>query len=799
MTGTLSTSLPVVPLRTAVLLPGEASPLDIGRAASRSAIDAALASEGRLLLIPQVDPTDPDIAPDKLRAIGVEAEILQASPVAAERYMLLVRGLRRARVENYVQREPHLTASFEVIEDTEASDTASIEMKVRDLVDVLIEGESQNPDMVKGRLADIKRPGALADFAAGCVELSLEQRIELLEQPDPAVRLTLLLTHLERRAEVLRVTEDIREQMEVSEEDRDAVLRARMRAIQAELGEDAEDASPEIDELEQQVALADMSEEAGDAARKQLRRLRQMQPGAPEYAQTRTYVDWLLAIPWNERSEDRLDVGAARVVLDADHDGLEDVKKRVLQFIAVRQLAPDKNSPILCLVGPPGVGKTSLGRSIARALERKYVRISLGGVQDESEIRGHRRTYVGSLPGRIVTALKKAETINPVFVLDEIDKVGSGAQGDPSAALLEVLDPEQNSAFVDHYLEVPVDLSKVMFIATANRIDTIPAPLLDRMEVIQIPGYTEREKRTIAENHLIPRQLDEHGLSAESVELSDKAVGEIIEHYTREAGVRNLEREIASVARHVAVHAASDADWTHEYVSEDDVADILGPRKFFSDVAEQTDAVGIVTGMAWTPFGGEILFLEARSMPGKGGLKVTGQLGDVMEESVRAAHSWVRGNAERLGISSSAFAENDIHVHVPQGAVRKDGPSAGVAITTALVSLFTARPVRHEVAITGEVTLRGLVLPVGGIKEKVLAAHRAGVATVVLPERNRKDLHDIPTEVLDQLDIKFAKRVDDALAIALLPRCDQSAPGPRSSTGREPSNENLPSATPIAA
>jgi ATP-dependent Lon protease len=466
-------------------------------------------------------------------------------------------------------------------------------------------------------------------------------------------------------------------------------------------------------------------------------------------------------------TQDTLDIQAARAILEADHAGLEKVKKRILEFIAVRKLAPDKHGPILCLVGPPGVGKTSLGRSIASALGRKYVRISLGGVRDDAEIRGHRRTYVGALPGRIVNGLKKSGSMNPVFVLDEVDKLSNSMRGDPASALLEVLDPEQNGEFVDHYLEVGVDLSQVMFLATANSLDTIPSPLLDRMEVIQIPGYTEREKLAIARRHLLPKQMAEHGIERERFDVSDEALVEIIQHYTREAGVRNLEREIGSVCRHAAVELASGKAPERITITVEDIASILGPPRFFSEVADQAPTVGVATGLGWMPTGGDLLFIETRSMPGKGEVKLTGQVGDVMEESARTALSWVRSHAESLGIESKRFSESDIHVHVPSGAVKKDGPSAGVALTTALVSLFTDQPVRSDVAITGEMTLRGLVLPVGGIKGKVLAAHRAGIKTVILPERNRRDLADIPAEVQRELEIRFVTRIGEALDIAL--------------------------------
>ena len=487
---------------------------------------------------------------------------------------------------------------------------------------------------------------------------------------------------------------------------------------------------------------------------------------SPQFNVSQTYLDRLLEVPWNNASEDTLDVSAARAILDAEHAGLEKVKKRILEFIAVRKLAPDKQGPILCLVGPPGVGKTSLGRSIAHALGREYVRAALGGVRDESEIRGHRRTYIGALTGRIASGLVKAGTINPVFVLDEVDKLGSDHRGDPTSALLEVLDPEQNREFVDHYLEVPLDLSRVMFLATANQLDTIPLPLRDRMEIIEVPSYTRAEKRLIAREHLLPKQMAEHGLSKDALEVDDETINRLISSYTREAGVRNLERELGAVCRAAAVDIAS-GKATQVTITASDLDRLLGPEKFFDEIASREPEVGLATGLAWTPVGGGVLFIEAREMPGKGNLKLTGQVGDVMSESVQAALSWTRANARDLGIDDGRFQTRDLHVHLPAGAIKKEGPSAGVAISAALVSLFTNRKLRNDVAITGEVTLRGKVLPVGGIKEKVLAAHRAGIKTVVLPARNEKDLIDIPPSVRETLDIQLVSKVDQALEIVL--------------------------------
>ena len=584
---------------------------------------------------------------------------------------------------------------------------------------------------------------------------------------------------------------------DISRSAREKVLRERMRAIREELGES--DSEADLDEYRERVDASKMPDEVRTTARRQLARMSHMTSSSPEYNVARTYLETLLDLPWGINTEDTLDVAAARAILDADHAGLEKVKKRILEFVAVRKLAPDKHGPILCLVGPPGVGKTSLGRSIATALNRRYVRTALGGLRDEAEIRGHRRTYIGALPGRIANALKKAGSMNPVMVLDELDKLGSDHRGDPSSALLEVLDPEQNKAFSDHYLEIDLDLSRVMFIATANQTETIPPALLDRLEIIRIPGYTLEEKRVIARKHLLPKQIAEHGLERDQMQLDDEVLDDMIAHYTREAGVRNLEREIAAMCRHVAVEVAG-GSVSSVRLTKESLGEILGPRSFFSEVANRKPEIGVCAGLAWTPTGGEILFVEARAMPGKGALKLTGQVGDVMNESANAALSWVRANATTLGIDSTHLQAADLHLHLPSGGVRKDGPSAGVAIVVALMSLLTHKPVRSDVAITGEVTLRGLVLPVGGIKEKVLAAHRGGIRTVVLPERNRKDIEDIPDEVRRDLDIRFAKRVDEVLEAALADfKAGERAPIPSfvellaSKPGSDAAGERMPS------
>jgi ATP-dependent Lon protease len=566
---------------------------------------------------------------------------------------------------------------------------------------------------------------------------------------------------LQRKVELIKVKQKIDTQVreEFSKHQREAVLRQKLKAIQDELGE-GEDGS-DLDSFDEKIKASGMNEEVAKVARKQLERLRQMAQSSAEYTVQRTYLEWLVELPWTKQTTDTLDLEQARNVLDADHYDLQKVKKRMLEYLAVRKLAPAKKGPILCLVGPPGVGKTSLGKSIARSLSREFIRVSLGGVRDEAEIRGHRRTYIGALPGRVIQGMRRVGTKNPVFMLDEIDKLGSDFRGDPAAALLEVLDPEQNHSFSDHYLEVNFDLANVIFIATANTLDTIPPALLDRMEVLEIPGYTREEKLEIAKRHLAPKQVTEHGLTTDQIVFDDETITTIIEQYTREAGVRNLEREVANVIRGIAVKVAENEPYEPK-LNPEKIAELLGPQKFFSEIAERTEVPGVATGLAWMPSGGDILFIEASQMVGKGNLILTGHLGDVMKESARASLSWVRTHVDELGISPD-FEKVDIHLHVPAGAVSKDGPSAGVAMTVALASLFTGRRVRGDVAMTGEITLRGSVLPVGGIKEKVLAAHRAGIKRVILPDRNRKDLVDIPESIRKDLELSFVKRIQEAL------------------------------------
>ncbi len=802
---------PVIPLRTEVQLPGHVGPLEIGREASVRAIEAATRDDNLIVIIPQKNPAVRDPGQRDLHEVGVRAEIVQVVKHSPGRFTCVMRFLERVHVDALVATEPFLIASVSKLISTSASTTEQLTAttsKVRDYLLAVVtdaqtrgtsaSAEKEGPprgDLTRAQVQAIIDPDKLVDAAAPYLELERDDLTMLLIETDTMKRLERIIPSLERQATVLRLKADIGAELEgeSSRTHRERVLRDRMRQIQEELGE--QDDNAEIDELRKKIEDSKMADEVRLVARKQLARMSQMASSSPEYNIARTYVENLLEIPWNTFTDDRLDVSAARAILEAEHSGLEKVKKRILEFLAVRKLAPQKHGPILLLVGPPGVGKTSLGKSIASSLGRKYVRISLGGVRDEAEVRGHRRTYIGALPGRIVSGLKKAGSMNPVFVLDEIDKLAADMRGDPASAMLEVLDPEQNKDFVDHYVEVSVDLSKVMFICTANQTDTISQPLLDRMEMVELSGYTAVEKLAIAKEHLVPKQLGEHGITREQLELDDDALTEIIHSYTREAGVRNLEREIAAVCRGAAVKVAEGSTGFH--VDKAALEELLGPPKYVSDQAERQPEVGVITGLAWTPVGGDIMFIETRIYPGKGEVRLTGQMGDVMKESAQAAVSWMRANAARLGIDHEKIASSDLHIHLPQGAIKKDGPSAGVALTCAVVSAFTKRPIRNDVAITGEIDLRGNALPIGGVKEKVLAAHRAGIKIVFLPERNQKDTIDIPDEIKNELDIRYMKKIDDALQVALAdaPTAPDSEPAipPPTAPSRGPVGDRLPS------
>jgi len=765
-------TLPILPLRNSVLFPGAIIPIDVGRRKSVRLVEDAIAKERPVIgILTQKDARTEDPGSGDLYMVGCAARILKVIKLAKDNFSVILQGVSRFEVSTFDGAEPFLAAKVRSVPDPTSSDV-ELDALVMNLKDIAKRVVKLMPELPKeaGALVDsVTEAGHLADLITSHLELEVGEKQDVLETFDLKTRTRKVLQFLSRQLEVLKVRERINTQVqeEMGRNQREYVLRQQLKAIKEELGE-LDDGGGDLDEFAEKITKAKMPEEAEKVSRKQLDRLKGMQPSSAEYTVTRTYLEWLVELPWSVSTEDHIELPEVRRCLDEDHYDLDKVKKRIVEYMAVRKLKNDKKGPILCLAGPPGVGKTSLGRSVARAIGRKFGRISLGGVRDEAEIRGHRRTYVGSLPGRIIQGIKKAGTNNPVFVLDEIDKLGHDFRGDPASALLEVLDPEQNSSFSDHYLEVTFDLSKVLFIATANQLDPIPWALRDRLEIIELPGYTRQEKKMIARKFLVPKQLDDHGLTNDRCEITDEALFEIVDSYTREAGVRNLEREIGSVCRAVAVKVAEGQAKDHEVINPAVVEEVLGPKKFVSEVAERVGEPGVATGLAWTAVGGDILFIEATQMPGKGKLTLTGQLGDVMKESVTAALSFVRGRAAALGLDPGNFLENkDLHVHVPAGAVPKDGPSAGVTMYTALVSLLTGVPVRPDVAMTGEITLRGNVLQIGGVKEKLLAAHRAGIKRVIIPERNVKDLIDVPEEVKREMEILSVKRMDEVLALAL--------------------------------
>ncbi|HMA95145.1 MAG TPA: endopeptidase La [Polyangiaceae bacterium] len=766
-----SDELPVLPIRNAVLFPGAVAPFDVGREKSVALVEDVHNLPSPIIAIfAQRDPSTDEPGADDLYPVGCAARVLKALKHSSGNYSLILQGLTRIRLESMSQAAPYLRAHISKIEAPALEDVEAeaLAMSLRDVAKQVIQLMPELPREAGALIDSIQAPGALADLVAANLDAPVDEKAQLIETVEVKERIRRVLRLMTRQLEILKMRERINSQIkeEMGKNQREYVLRQQLKAIKEELGEDEGDQG-DLDGLEEKISRANLPSEADGVARKQLKRLRSMQVGSAEYTVVRTYLDWILDIPWSHSTEDNLDIMEVRRVLDEDHYGLDKVKKRIVEYLAVRKLKKDKKGPILCLLGPPGVGKTSLGRSIARALGRKFVRISLGGVHDEAAIRGHRRTYVGALPGQIIQGMKKASTINPVFMMDEVDKIGHDFRGDPSAALLEVLDPEQNNTFADHYLEIPYDLSNVMFIATANIADPIPPPLRDRMEILEIPGYTRREKLAIARRHLIPKQLDEHGLSVAQCDITDEAIEEIIEHYTRESGVRSLERTIASVIRGVAVKVAEGHDEPRVIKTEEQLREYLGAIKHTSEVAERTEETGVATGLAWTSVGGEILFIEATKMFGTGKLQLTGQLGDVMKESAHAALSYVRTNAPRFGLAKEFLEKSDVHIHIPAGAMPKDGPSAGITMFTALVSLLSGIRVRHDVAMTGEISLRGRVLPIGGLKEKTLAAHRAGIKRVILPERNRADLEEVPKEVRDELEFVYVNRLEEVLQAAL--------------------------------
>ena len=764
-------ALIVIPVREMVLFPGAIAPIAIGRAKSIAAAQQALREQRPVGIVLQRSPEIEEPGPDDLYRVATIANIVRYITAPDGTHHIVCQGVQRARILDFLPGTPFLAARFQQIPEPTTS-SPEIEARALNLQRQAIEAIEllpQAPPELVAMFQSTTAPGALADLATSFMDIKPQDKQEVLETIDLALRVEKVSKHLAERLEVLRISNEIGQKTKASfdERQREAILREQMATIQRQLGE-GDGKAAEVAELTAAIAKANMPPEAEAHAKKELRRYERMPEAAGESGMVRTYLDWLIELPWALPAEKPIDIKEARRILDADHFGLEKIKGRIIEYLAVRKLAPQGKAPILCFVGPPGVGKTSLGQSIARAMDRPFVRVSLGGVHDEAEIRGHRRTYIGALPGNIIQGIKKAGTRNCVMMLDEIDKMGRGVQGDPSAAMLEVLDPEQNGTFRDNYLGVPFDLSRVVFIATANMLDQIPGPLLDRMELISLAGYTEDEKLEIAKRYLVRRQLEANGLTAEQAEIEPDALKLIVKGYTREAGVRNLEREIGKVFRHAAVQVA-EGSAAKVVVTVKDIATVLGQPRFEGEIAQRTSIPGVATGLAWTPVGGDILFIEASRVPGRGGMILTGQLGDVMRESVQAAMTLVKSRASQLGIDPQLFEKSDIHVHVPAGATPKDGPSAGVAMYTALTSLLTNRTVRSDTAMTGEISLRGLVLPVGGIKEKVVAAAAAGLKRVMLPARNKRDYDDIPKSARDNLEFIWLERVDEAIAAALEP------------------------------
>jgi ATP-dependent Lon protease len=762
-------ALAILPVLETVLFPGMVLPLAIGRQASVAAVQYALRDGKQVGVLMQRDPQQAEPAAVGLHRTGTVANVLRWITGPDGSHQLVCQGVQRFRVLDWVTERPFIAATVHRLDEPEDS-TPEIEARLMHLKGQALEGLQLLPQVPEGLVSTVQgmdSAGALADLVAAYLDLKAGEKQEILETLDLAPRIDRVSRILAQRLEVLRLNAEIGRQTRVSldQRQREVVLREQMAAIQRQLGEE-DGKSVELQELAEAVGKAGMPAEVEAAARKELRRLERMPEASPEHGMIRGYLDWLIELPWRLPEEPPIDIAGARRVLDEDHFGLEKIKRRIVEYLTVRKLAPEGKAPILCFVGPPGVGKTSLGQSIARAMGREFVRVSLGGVHDEAEIRGHRRTYIGALPGNVIQAIRKARSRNCVMMLDEIDKMGRGIQGDPSAAMLEVLDPEQNNSFRDNYLAVPFDLSRVVFLATANMLDTVPGPLRDRMEIIELTGYTEAEKLEIARRYLLRRQLEANGLRPEQAVITDEALRSIIHSYTREAGVRALEREIGRALRHAAVRIA-EGSATEVRIGAEEVAGILGAPRFESEVPMRTSVPGVATGLAWTPVGGDILFIEAARAPGAGRLILTGQLGEVMRESAQAALSLVKDRAASLGIDPGLFEKSDIHIHVPAGATPKDGPSAGVAMFTALVSLLTGRTVRNDTAMTGEISLRGLVLPVGGIREKVVAAARADLRRVLLPARNRKDLDDIPEDARNRLEFIWLERAEEAIQNAL--------------------------------
>ena len=762
--------IPLLPIRDIVVFPYMVLPLFVGREMSIKAIEVALEGNRMIFLTSQKDINVENPSPSDLYSVGTVGVIMRMLKLPDGRIKILVQGVARAKTVKFLQKEPFYQVEIKAFPDVPSPvglETEALMRNVKEQIEKLVSfGKVILPDIMVV-IENVDDPGKLADLAVANMGLKVEQAQEILEVTDPLARIKRINEALGKEIELLSMQQKIQADVrgEIDKTQREYFLREQLKAIQRELGE-TDDRSEDMRELREKIKEAKLPEKAAKEADKQLRRLERMHPDAAEASMTRTYIEWLSELPWSKATKDNLDLKAAHKVLEEDHYDLEKVKERIIEYLAVRKLKEKMKGPILCFVGPPGVGKTSLGKSIARALGREFVRISLGGVRDEAEIRGHRRTYVGALPGRIIQGIKTSGYNNPVFMLDEIDKIGADFRGDPSAALLEVLDPEQNNSFSDHYIGLPFDLSRVMFITTANMTDPIPGPLKDRMEIIRLSGYTEQEKLGIAKSYLVPRQLAEHGITEKHIGIPDKVILQIIASYTREAGVRNLEREIGHLCRKVARKVAEGEQGLFTMTPQN-LHTYLGVPKFLPEVEREKDEIGVVTGLAWTETGGDILYIEATTMRGKGALTLTGHLGDVMKESAHAALTYVRSRAETLGIKPEVFGKTDVHIHVPAGAIPKDGPSAGVTMATALASVFTNVPVRKDIAMTGEVTLRGRVMPIGGLKEKTLAARRAGIKTMIIPKENEKDLDDIPNYLRKDMHFIFATTMDDVIQTAL--------------------------------
>ncbi len=765
--------LPLMPVRDVVIFTDMLLPLFVGRKKSIRAVEEALTKDGYLLLATQKDPNVEDPGADDIYTVGTVGRILRMLKLPDGRAKTLVQGVSKVKIKRYVRKRGFYRVKIEALEEVPLEElnieVEALMRNVREFSEKILALRGELTSDVSAILESIENPGKLADLVASNLKLKIDEAQEILETIDPVQRLEKVNTLLSREMNLSAIQAKIQSEVkdEISKNQRDYFLREQMRAINRELGE-GDDRAQEIEDYQKKIRKSGMPKEARDEAGKQLRRLEQMHSDSAEAAIIRTYLDWMVEVPWQKTTKDMLDIAYARKVLDREHYGLSKIKDRILEYLSVRKLNPKMKGPILCLVGPPGVGKTSLGQAIAKAMKRKFVRLSLGGIHDEAEIRGHRRTYIGALPGRIIQGLKQCKVNNPIFMMDEIDKLGSDFRGDPSSALLEALDPEQNSAFSDHYLNLPFDLSNVMFILTANLTDTIPSPLLDRMEVINLSGYTEEEKHKIATDYLLPRQIKNNGLTARTIRFSDGAIQQMITEYTLEAGLRNLEREFGTICRKVARKIAEGRKGPYS-ITQKNLSRYLGPPSFQAELDKDESQVGLVTGLAWTQTGGEVLYVETSMLPGKGELIMTGQLGDVMQESGRAAMSYARANLERLGVDRDIFENFDFHIHAPAGAIPKDGPSAGIAMATGLISVLTGRAVNKDVAMTGEISLRGRVLPIGGLKEKAMGALRGKVFTVIIPEKNRKDLIDIPANVKRKLKFVIVRHMDEVLKIALEP------------------------------